>query len=46
MKASKDKKIKNNIIKDVRNLFTPKIFFEAIKNRVIRGIRILFEVKV
>ena len=46
MKSSRfeeDKKIEDNIFKDVRNLFILKKQNKAIKNRIINDIRNLFE---
>ena len=39
----KDKKIEDNIIKDIRNLFKLKKENKAIKYKVIRDIKNLFE---
>ena len=41
MTHEKDEKMKDNIIKDVRNLFRPKK--EAVKDRVIRDLKNLLE---
>ena len=42
-RLEKDKKIEDNVIKDIRNLFKLKKENKAIKCKVIRDIRKLFE---
>ena len=42
-RLEKDKKIEDNVIKDIRNLFKLKKENKAIKCKVIRDIRNLFE---
>ena len=42
-RLEKDKKIEDNVIKDLRNLFKLKKENKAIKCKVIRDIRNLFE---
>ena len=42
-RLEKDKKIEDNVIKDIRNLFKVKKGNKAIKCKVIRDIRNLFE---